>query len=326
MILVGDIGGTKTNIAYFVARGDLLTPTVVKSYPSQKYGSLTDIVTEFLREHPGNVSAASFGIAGPVVDGRCEATNLPWVVDSRDVAGLLKRDMVGLLNDLEATAYGTLHLSAKDKLQIVSGTPHLRGTIAIIAAGTGLGEAGLVWDGVRYRTLPSEGGHADFAPRNELEIDLLRFLLKKYERVSYERLLSGPGLYNLYQYFRSIATYPEPTWLQEQITAGDPAAVISNAGMQEKDEACVSTLDTIVSLYGAEAGNLAQKLFSTGGVFIGGGIAPKIVTRIQKGTFRDSFTHKGRFGDLLSQIPVYVILNDKAALYGAAHFALLMSS
>jgi glucokinase len=304
MILVGDIGGTKTNLAYFTAHGGSLTLSLVESYPSQLHRSLTDIITEFLRKHPAQISTAAFGIAGPVVDGRCEATNLPWVVDSRDVAGLLKREIVGLINDLEGTAYGTLHLRANDRLQVVSGKPRPHGTVAIIAAGTGLGEAGLVWDGDRYKTLPSEGGHADFAPRNELEIDLLRFLLKKYDRVSYERLLSGPGLYNLYEYFKSVAAYPEPGWLQDQIAAGDPSAVISKTGLEEKDEACVKALDTFVSLYGAEAGNLALKLLSTGGVFVGGGIAPKIASKMQKGTFRDSFTRKGRFGELLNNCMV----------------------
>jgi len=204
-----------------------------------------------------------------------------------------------------------------------TGVPHA--AIAVIAAGTGLGEGGLVWDGSRYRALPSEGGHTDFAPRNELEMDLLRFLLGKHERVSYERLVSGPGLLNLYQFFRSRSTYAEPSWLKEQLASGDSSAAISQAAMEETDDASVKALEMFVSVYGAEAGNLALKLLATGGVFVGGGIAPKILPKIQQGPFLNSFIRKGRYSDLLKKIPIHVIMNDKIALVGAAHYALIMN-
>jgi len=324
MILAGDIGGTKTNLAYFASEGDNLTLITAKSYASKQHSSLRDIVQKFTAQYKERITAAAFGIAGPVIDGRCETTNLTWIVDSREIAQVLGLQSVGLINDLEATAYGTLQLGEHDKLVLNAGKARARATIAIIAAGTGLGEGGLAWNGTQYRALPSEGGHTDFAPRNELEIDLLRFLLQRYQRVSYERLVSGPGFYNIYEFFRSRAEYTEPVWLTEQIRSGDPSAAVSQAGVEGKDEACVESLETFVSIYGAETGNLALKLLSTGGVYVGGGIAPKILSKIQQGSFMKSFTSKGRYATLMSNIPVHVVLNDRTALYGAAHYALVM--
>jgi len=324
MILAGDIGGTKTNLAYFTLEANSLVPKIIKSYPSQQHRFLEEIVQQFVHEQPAEITHAAFGIAGPVVDGRSKLTNLGWEVDGSNLATLLHLNAVGLLNDLEATSYGTLRLDEKQKFVLNQRTPQKRGAIAVIAAGTGLGEGGLIWDGKRYRTLPSEGGHSDFAPRNEPEMDLLRFLLTKYDRVSYERVLSGPGIANLYEFFRSRATYPEPAWLQKQIASGDPSAAVSQAGVEEKDRVCVQTLELFVSLYGAEAGNLALKLLATGGVYVGGGIAPKILSKIQQGSFLDSFIRKGRYTDFLKKLPVNVILNDKTALLGAAHYALVM--
>lgn len=321
MILAGDIGGTKTNLAYFTSEGGLLRLVSVASYPSQRHGSLQDIVEQHIRHTPSEITAAAFGIAGPVIDGRCEATNLPWVVDSGEIAALLGLHATGLVNDLEATAYGVLHLGHHDLVQLNTAVSKANGTKAIVAAGTGLGEGGLFWDGNRYRTIASEGGHSDFAPRNELEIDLLRFMLQKYERVSYERLVSGPGIHAIYQFFRARAGYPEPVWLREEIENGDPSVAVSNAGTMGKDPASMETIRMFVSLYGAEAGNLALKLLATGGVYAGGGIAPKILRTIQEGLFLQAFTQKGRFSSLLEGIPVSVILNDKAALIGAAHVA-----
>jgi glucokinase len=325
MILAGDIGGTKTNLACFSLTDGRLHLHTVASYPSQQYPHFEDILQKFIAGHPSKIALAVFGIAGPVIDGRCEATNLPWVVDARTIGTLLLLEHVLLLNDLEATAYGVLRLEDKDRLILNPGKPKPQGVIAVIAAGTGLGEGGLVWDGHRYKALASEGGHADFAPRNELEMDLLRFMLKRHERVSCERLLSGPGLHALYQFYRERASYPEPAWLQQEMSEGDPSAAISRTALEKKDEACVQALEMFVSLYGAEAGNLALKLLPTNGVYVGGGIAPKILPKIRDGSFLQSFTHKGRFSQLLSSMPVYVILNDKTALYGAAHFAVMMS-
>jgi glucokinase len=328
MILAGDIGGTKTNLAYFTEANGVLTQQFARSYSSKQHASLSAIIRQFIQESPQMIDEASpkageaaFGIAGPVVNGRCEATNLPWVVDARSIASEFGVKTVGLLNDLEATAYGTLRLQEKDKLQLNVGVEQQHGAIGVIAAGTGLGEGGLVWNGASYQTLPSEGGHSDFAPRNELEMSLLRFLLTKYKRVSNERVVSGMGIVNIYQFFRTQVNYAEPQWLAHEM-AGDAAAAISNAALAGKDEACIKTMELFVSLYGAEAGNLALKLLSTSGMYIGGGIAPKILALLQQANFMDSFTNKGRLSGLVKNIPVYVVLNDKTALLGAAHYAL----
>jgi glucokinase len=324
MILAGDIGGTKTNLAYYTTDGQTLTPTLVKSYPSQQYKTLNDVLQRLLTEHPAAITAAAFGIAGPVVDGRSKLTNLGWEVDSREVAALLHLSSVGLINDLQATAYGTLRLSEQETLVLNAGVPQPYAPIAVIAAGTGLGESALIWDGKRYRSIPSEGGHSDFGPRNELEIELLLFLQKKFARVSYERIVAGPGFLNLYEFFRSRAGYAEPQWLKEKIASGDPSAVISEAGIDGTDQVCVDVVKMIASLYGAEAGNLALKILATGGVYVGGGIAPKILPVIKQ-HFMDAFTTKGRYSGLMEQMPVHVILNEQAALIGAAHYALVMN-
>jgi glucokinase len=205
-----------------------------------------------------------------------------------------------------------------------AGVPQPHAPIAVIAAGTGLGEGALIWDGRRYRAIPSEGGHTDFGPRNELEIELLRFLTKKFTRVSYERIVAGPGVVNLYEFFRSRASSPEPQWLKEKMAAGDPSATISHAGIDGTDQVCVEVVKTFASLYGAEAGNLALKVLATGGVYVGGGIAPKILPMIKQ-HFMEAFTTKGRYSNLMKQMPVFIILNDKTALLGAAHFALVMN-
>ncbi len=325
MILSGDIGGTKTNLAYFETEGNDLVPILVKSYPSQEFSSLPEVIERMQRDHPATIRAAAFGIAGPIVEGRSKLTNLGWEVDAREVAACLHLDGVGLLNDLEATAYGILRLPASENVFLQHGKAQPHRAIAVIAAGTGLGEGGLFWDGEGYRAIPSEGGHTDFGPRNDLEVDLLRYLLTRYGRASYERIVSGPGLQNLYEFFRLRAGYPEPSWLTEQFVSGDPSAAISRAAMEEKDPVCVQSLDLFVSLYGAETGNLALKLVATGGVFIGGGIAPKIVQKLLQRSFLESFFKKGRYETLLRQIPVQVVLNDKTALIGAAHYATLKS-
>ncbi len=324
MILAGDIGGTKINLAYFTLKDGKLVPDILKSYASKEHASFAEILRLFQQEVPHTIETAAFGIAGPVVNGRSEATNLPWIVNVREVAPTFGLKTAGLINDLEATAYGILRLEEKDTLVLNAGVPRPQGTIAVIAAGTGLGEGGLVWNRARYQTLPSEGGHTDFAPRNELEMDLLRFLLTKYKRVSYERVVSGMGIVNLYQFFRTRVNYAEPPWLTEQL-GGDAAAAISKAARDGKDEASAKAMELFVSLYGAEAGNLGLKLLSSGGLFIGGGIAPKILPMMQQSTFMDSLTGKGRLSGVVKNMPVSIILNDKIALYGAAHYALMMN-
>jgi glucokinase len=325
MILAGDVGGTKTNLAYYRSEGGILIPVLSKSYLSQQFSSLHEVLYALRREHPADITAAAFGIAGPIANGRSKLTNLGWEIVASEIRDDLKIGTVGLLNDLEATAYGTLHLARDEKVVLKEGAAQEHAAIAVIAAGTGLGEGALVWDGRQYRAMPSEGGHADFSARNDMEAELLKFLLKRYEHISWERLLSGPGIYTLYEFLRGRSGHPEPMWLKDQIAAGDPTAAVSQAGMEEKDPVCSNVLDLFVSLYGAEAGNVALKFLGTGGVFVGGGIAPKIMARMQSGAFLEAFTAKGRFRDLLSRIPVAVIANDRIALAGAAHFAQMLA-
>lgn len=323
-ILAGDIGGTKTNLALVEAGEDRFGIRTVSSYPSRNHPSFMEIISHFIAANPITVEGAAFGIAGPVINGRCEATNLPWIVDTAEIGAALGGIPTLLANDLEATAYGVLHLGENDRVILNAGEREQAGTIAVIAAGTGLGEGGLAWDGSRYLALPSEGGHTDFAPRNELEIDLLRFMLRRHERVSYERLISGPGLFALYEFFRERSGAPVPAWLTEQIGGGDPSAAVSRAAMEGTDDTCRAALELFVSLYGAETGNLALKLLSRGGVYVAGGIAPKILPILRAGAFLSSFAHKGRFSPLLRNMPVIVVMNEHTALLGAAHAALTL--
>lgn len=322
MILAGDIGGTHTRLAVFEGSPAVPRAAVIEVYPSRAHGTLPDILREFLAKHPSRVEAACFGIAGPVRNGRCETPNLPWIVDSGQLAEVLGPSPIQLLNDLEANAHGIAVLRSEDLALLNQGAPDVRGSRALISAGTGLGEAGLLLDGDEYRPYPSEGGHADFAPRNEIEIELLRYLLKGFDHVSYERILSGPGLYNAYRFLRDTNRGQEPSWLAEEIRQGDPAAVISGHALEGRSDLCMQALDLFVSVYGAEAGNLALRAMAMGGVFIGGGIAPRILSKLQEPAFLRAFTAKGRVSKILETIPIRVILNDQTALLGAGRLAL----
>jgi glucokinase len=321
MILAGDIGGTNTRLALVEATAGELRIVAEKTFPSRERTSLEAVIAEFLALHSCNLVRASFGIAGPVRDGRCEATNLPWVVDSRNVAKRLHLKHVGLINDLEANAYGIATLQNKDFVILNKGDRNATGNIAIISAGTGLGEAGMYWDGATHRPFASEGGHADFAPRNHLEIELLAFCMNRYRRVSYERLVSGPGLVNVYEFLKNTGKGEEPAWLAAEIRDVDPAPFISKHAMDGKSPLCLQALELFVSLYGAEAGNLALKIMATGGVYLGGGIAPRIISKLKEPEFMNAFTAKGRMKPLLKNIPVKVIMNPKTALLGAARHA-----
>ena len=325
MILSGDVGGTKTHLALFDVARDSLQLVHHRHYRSAEFSSLIDVVAALRRELHVTITSAAFGIAGPIIENRSKLTNLGWDVDGREVARHLELDHVGLINDLEATAYGTLRLGRDETVSLQEGSIQRERPVAVVAAGTGLGEGALVWDGVRYRAVPSEGGHTEFGPRNELEVELLRFLWKRFGRVSYERIVSGPGLVSVYEFFRERSGEAEPDWLAEARSSGDVAAAISQAAMEETDEACVNALELFVSVYGAEAGNLALKILATGGVFIAGGIAPKILPRLQQGPFLESFHNKGRYRSVMERLPVSVVLNDKAALIGAAHYAVIMN-
>lgn len=324
MILAGDIGGTNTRLALVQApNGEDMTIVAEKTFPSRERTSLEAVIAEFLTLHPADLACASIGIAGPVRDGRCEATNLPWVVDSRIVAKRLRLKRVGLINDLEANAHGIAVLQNKDFVVLNKGARNAKGNRAIISAGTGLGEAGMYWDGAEHRPFASEGGHTDFAPRSHLEMELLGYCMSRYRRVSYERLVSGPGLACIYGFLRDTGKGEEPGWLAEMVRHGDPAPVISQCALEGKSALCLQTLELFVSLYGAEAGNLALKILATGGVYLGGGIAPKIIAKLKEPGFMNAFTAKGRMRPLLQDMPVRVVMNPKTALLGAARHAAL---
>jgi glucokinase len=322
MILAGDIGGTNTRLAFFEGTPDRLQPVHLEIYPSPQFPGPAQIVRKFLGMHPQSVDAVCFGLPGAVVHGRVETTNLPWVVDARQMASDLGLSSITLINDLFANAHGVALLEETDFVVLNPGVPASAGNRALISAGTGLGEAGLYADGQGgYHPFPSEGGHTDFAPRNELEMDLLRYLMGRFEHVSYERVLSGPGLHNIYQFLRETGRGDEPAWLAEQITQGDPSAAISKSALEGTSAICVQALDIFVGLYGAEAGNLALKMLATGGTYVGGGIAPKIIRKLSSTAFMKAFTAKGRIAGVLKDIPVRVITNDKTALLGAGRVA-----
>lgn len=323
MILAGDIGGTNTRLALFDGSATKPAVIAIEVFPSKGHAGPEEILREFRAKHPDGIEAASFGIAGPVRNGRSQTPNLPWVVDSASMAQVLGLASVDLLNDLEANAHGIAVLGPDDLAMLHPGSPEACGNRALISAGTGLGEAGLLAEGDIYRPYPSEGGHCDFAPRNETEIHLLQYLMTRFGHVSFERVLSGPGLYNIYQFFRDTGRAEEPPWLAEELRERDPSSAISQHGLKGECDLCVMTLDLFVSFYGAEAGNLALKAMATGGLFIGGGIAPKILPKLREPGFLKAFTDKGRVSAVLEAIPVSVILNDKTALLGAARVAAL---
>lgn len=319
MYLAGDIGGTKTHLAIFKKDGDQTVCIKEKKFPSQKYVNLRSIVKEFLTGEV--IKKACFGIAGPVRNGKSHATNLPWIIDTEVLSTTLTIETVCLINDLEANAYGVRELSKEDLFVLNEGRPDSCGNQAIVSAGTGLGEAGIFFDGKHYYPFACEGGHSDFAPRSSVEDELLIYLRKKFEHVSYERILSGPGLYNLYEFVVETKKRGEDRAVFKEITSGDTPKLITEKGMSKESEACAYTLELFVSIYGAEAGNMALKMLAFGGVFIGGGIAPKILDVIKQGSFLASFKAKGRFSDLLQSIPIHVILNDNTALLGAMVYA-----
>lgn len=322
MILAGDIGGTSTRLALFEAGGPKLRAVHQERYASREHAGLSEIVAKFIAAHPGAIGAACFGIAGPIRDGRVETPNLPWIIEAGVLARELSLSHVTLLNDLEANAWGVFTLGDADVETLSPGMPSREGNAAILSAGTGLGEAGYHWDGQRLRPFASEGGHADFAPHDELTIELYRWLHRRHGHVSWERVVSGPGLVNLYTFLKDTRRGAETPELEQAMRAGDPAAAISTAALAGTSELAVRALDLFVALYGAEAGNLALKMKATQGVWIGGGIAPKILPRLRRPGFLEAFCDKGRFKAFLEAIPVRVILNDQTALRGAAWHAL----
>lgn len=321
LLLSGDIGGTKTRLALASVIGTRVEIRCEHSFPSQHYATFESLLAEFLQEAGEPIEDAAFGIAGPVRLGVAQATNLPWRIDAAALCQHFGFTRCHLLNDLEATAWGLPALADGDLLTLQAGAVDAGGNRAVIAAGTGLGEAGLYWDGRTHRPFATEGGHATFAPRTALEIALLQHLQQQREHVSWERVVSGMALPDLHAFLRQHRHAPLPDWLAQELAGPNAAAAISTAALQQRDALCVETLDWFVSLYGAEAGNLALKTMSLGGLFIGGGIAPKILPVLQGGGFIAAFLDKGRMRPLLEAMPVKVILNDRAALYGPALFA-----
>jgi glucokinase len=321
MILAGDIGGTHARLAFFDAVDGRFSLVSASIFPSREYSGLDEIVAKFVDTSNLHPDTACFGIAGPVRNGRVEASNLPWVIESKRLADELKIKKAFLINDLEANAWGIPALDAKDVVALnqVKGQPV--GNQAVIAAGTGLGEAGMYWDGSQHHVFASEGGHGDFAPRNPLEVELFNYLRTRFGHVSYERIVSGPGLVNVFGFLRDTGRGSPPQWLSDEMAHSDPAAAISRAGMDSKCPLCEQALDLFVSIYGAEAGNLALKIMATGGVYLGGGIAPKMLAKLSGPLFMQAFAGKGRMQALLESMPVMVITNDRIALLGAARCA-----
>jgi glucokinase len=322
VLLAGDIGGTKTRLAFFDTAGGRLRSVAEAMYKSQEYAGLAEILRAFLAEHRRPASAVCLGIAGPVRGDRVRTPNLPWVVDAAHLRDSVGGVPVTLINDLEANAHGVLALGPDDFAVLNAGAANAGGNAALISAGTGLGEAGLFWDGGRHLPFASEGGHADFAPRGPLQTELAGALAARHGHVSVERVLSGPGLHGIYEFLQQRrGGSDELPGLMAKLGTDDPAAAISQAALEGRNDLCRQALEVFVAVYGGEAGNLALKVLATAGVFLGGGIAPKILPALRAPAFMEAFVAKGRMRPLLEAIPVRVVLNDRAALIGAAHRA-----
>lgn len=329
MILAGDVGGTKVHLALYDFAGGQLHPIRDAKFAAHQFGSLDEVVNEFLSGDENTpaakrdeILAACFGVPGPVRDGRLKLTNLPWTLDVRDLSRSLSIKHVFLINDLEANGYGIPELAPDKIFTLHAGDPNAVGHRGLISAGTGLGQALLIWDGKTHRPLPSEGGHCDFAARSNREIAMLEYLRNKLKgRVSFERVVSGLGIKNVYEFLRDVEKINEPKWLCDRMLAEDPNVVIGECAEDGSSSLCFETMKTFASAYGAEAGNLALKMLATGGIYLGGGIAPKRLKTMQNGFFMQAFLDKGRMSPLLQAIPVKVILDDTCALLGAAAYA-----
>ncbi len=322
LFLAGDIGGTKTKLAVFDPKVGPRHPIAEMTFPSSNYTSLEALVSAFLDGKDWSISHASFGVAGPVAEGRVKVTNLDWVDDESSLSASLKFP-VHLINDLVAIACAVPHLESADLLDLNSMKAEPEGGVAVIAPGTGLGEAYLVWDKDHYVPGPSEGGHADFAPTSPLEIELLTYLLPRHLHVSYELVCSGRGLPNLYAFLKDTKRCPEPDWLARELSGVvDPTPTIVQAALDGRAEICVEAVRLFVSILGSEAGNLALKVVATGGVYLAGGMPGHILPFLKENGFLQAFTAKGRFADMLSRIPVSIIVNPEAGLLGAAGYGM----
>ncbi|HLF89789.1 MAG TPA: glucokinase [Anaerolineales bacterium] len=325
MLLSGDIGGTKTILALYTHEDGPRNPYAQFTYASTKYDSLEAMVLEFKNQTRVEIERATFAVAGPVLGGKAQITNLPWVMEESQLLEILGLNSVKLINDLVAVGYGVPELQPEELYTLQQGHPIPGGAIGVVAPGTGLGETYLVWDGKHYRAHPSEGGHTDFGPTTPLQFGLLRYLQEKFGHVSYERICSGIGLPNIYAYLKEMGYANEQEWVVAQLArATDPTPIIIQAALDKENSSdlCRGALDTFINVLGAEAGNLALKIMTTGGLYLGGGLPPRLLPLLTDGTFLKSFRQKGRFADLLSQIPVHVILNPKTGLLGAASHVL----
>ena len=323
LILAGDVGGTNTRLGLFEVAGHRLRLLSEKTYPSKRYKGLENILVTFLKEQR-KIAAACFGVAGPVTEEVIIATNLPWWIDIQSLRKVAPFEKIEVINDLVANAYG-ISLLRKSDFEILNVGKARKGTQALVSAGTGLGEAILFWDGKQFVPSPSEGGHAEFGPRNHLEMELFNYLSERFDHVSYERVLSGEGLFHIYQFLKDSKRFGlEPSWLSGKMQPEDPTEVISEMAHLKKNRLCVKALNLFISIYGAAAGNLALQVMAIGGVYIGGGIAPKIIWKLKDGTFMKAFKHKGRLSRIVAQIPVRVIMNERTALLGAASRAMAL--
>lgn len=318
MILAGDIGGTKSRLAIFANNADPRRPLAEEVLPSSHYPGIESLIRAFLKRTKQTVDRAALAIAGPVINGRAAVTNLPWIAEVEAIRRQFGFRSVRLLNDIAATARAVPLLEPREIRTLCPGEPAAQGVIAVIAPGTGLGEAFLIRDGARRMECPSEGGHADFAPGSLLEMDLLRELRKELHHVSYETVCSGPGIWRIYCFLRKRGAEKEPGWLAARLAeADDPVPILVETALTEKTGIRVQTVGLFCSILGAESGNLALKTLATGGVYIGGGIAPRILPFLEEGTFLASFRRKGPMADLLFRMPVHVILEPRAPLLGA---------
>jgi len=323
MLLAGDIGGTKTVLALFATESHALQSQYEVTFWNRDFDSLEAVILSFLKETAVPITNAVFGVAGPVVQGRAQITNLPWVIDATAVQQAFGFPQVFLLNDLEAIASAIPYLTAEDLVTLNEGVPEPQGALAVIAPGTGLGEAFLVWNGRTYQAHPSEGGHVSFGPTNADQVELLNYMFPKFGRVSVERVCSGSGIPNLYACLRHSGRYEEPDWLRQALVeAIDPTPVIADAAFGRNEPICVATLNLFLDILADEASNMALKVLSTGGVYLGGGIPPRILPQLQQPRFMEVFTNKGRFSDMMWKMPVHVIRNPKSALFGAAYYGL----
>ena len=319
-VLAGDLGATKVNIALYQPGGTSLTPIRSRSFHSKDYASLTEIVREFTADEslPASVCMA---VAGPVIKGKVKITNLDWQLDADQMQKDLKVKNLCFINDLEATGYGLAGLKADELSRLDNGDTSQPGNIAIIAPGTGLGEAGLYWDGEFYHPFATEGGHSAFASRTQIDFELYNWLGAQFKYVCWEHVVSGPGIHHIFRFLTEEKKYPVPDWLTKEMEVNDPSAVISENAINGQDSVCNQTMDLFVRYLAAESSSLVLKYKATGGLFLGGGIPPKILPLLEKNKWQKLFVESDRMQNLLQQTPVHVILNDKTALQGAAYYA-----